>query len=1239
MGACTSSPPPQRGKLTAEQRALQIQMVLDQQAEEERIKMDLINRERLNLRSKALPMIRKLNTCEEIQFLDVSEHDEDEFREVIKNRSRSNSDSCWSESNGSDYDANNSSDIHSNKEKYLQHMQDHFDKDENDSIAALRANKRMQRKRAKLEAESESKWMIFRDLDAFDEADMVKVAKFMDKLFKVKGKLEAGSTREDALSALGALENKGTTEEARRLLGAPNTPTSSSSLNSPGGNNKSNNNNSNIINSDGSGSGSGSGSGELPVSPVNSDAITMLRSDSDITIHHTGQIAASRSQSASFLGSMVTPTKDNNSDNYNDNDNDDDDGRNVNVNDCMGVGVDDLPMPIPVPIRRVSTDAISGSAIALQVLPPVSPLASPLSAPGKSLPLQQSPGRTRDGSDSFGDENGLISLKRENSMDLLRSGQVVIAGMGSRTSTHQNSPKINSSNTKPNKSSPKSSPKVVSTPKVYSNANTPKANDGSGSGNGNGNGNGNSNGNSNSNSSSSPSIIGSDTKHSDVIHREINKDFQLQNFRIPSGFVTPLVSKAIVDVFKQGGKLSKDSVHKLLRLCYRQFQLLPNTTKITINEKDRIAVVGDIHGQLADLLYILDQSGLPSKNNHYIFNGDFVDRGPYGVEVMCILMALYLSNPGQVTLNRGNHEDFAICCAYGFQAECCSKYDEVTFGMFVEVFNHLPLFAIVNERIFVLHGGLFHTPDVKLAELDLIKRTEFSLKDLPDGGDGTGSIPRSQKEDYLKQLQRDALWSDPSLSKGLSVSARGAGVMFGPDIARSFCETNNISLIVRSHECCRNGFDLPFINSENENDRGALCTIFSASNYGGGGNSAAYMVFSPHNNQEKELNNITTETDTGNTENEENTEIADKENSEKEVSEMTPMASVSTQRKEIRKEKAGHKKTDVTIIPRTDLQYEVNYFHIDDKEHESAWIRSSESISSAGASEYDSDSDSETGSSHLSLTRDLSLHQLILRKRQLLLKSFVIADPMQTGYILKETWADVMQKVLLLHIDWTKMFTALVDEDCIAYLTHDRGNRIDRTAVEGTTGFVAYEKFLENFSLTIAASTADGQEPRLESLAHKSNGNDNSNGDINGNSVGANNTKRNVTGQLVDSLYAHHNELSAIFSFFDLKKDQVISREEFKAGCRIIRKIQIEEELGETTTNSDNTTSTNIDENGQQIPVKTAEELEAEILQEVDAECDMLMDIMNLNGSGYIDINEFFEMFRVSDVMAKKNGI
>ena len=52
-------------------------------------------------------------------------------------------------------------------------------------------------------------------------------------------------------------------------------------------------------------------------------------------------------------------------------------------------------------------------------------------------------------------------------------------------------------------------------------------------------------------------------------------------------------------------------------------------------------------GQLDDLLLILDKEGLPSISHKIVFNGDFVDRGDKGVEIMCILLVLYLAMPGK----------------------------------------------------------------------------------------------------------------------------------------------------------------------------------------------------------------------------------------------------------------------------------------------------------------------------------------------------------------------------------------------------------------------------------------------------------------------------------------------------------------------------------------------------------------------------------------------------------------
>lgn len=71
----------------------------------------------------------------------------------------------------------------------------------------------------------------------------------------------------------------------------------------------------------------------------------------------------------------------------------------------------------------------------------------------------------------------------------------------------------------------------------------------------------------------------------------------------------------------------------------------------------RITVVGDIHGQYFDFVHMIEQvTGKPSPQNPILFNGDFVDRGPWSVEVLLCLYAFKLQYPTAVHFNRGNHE-------------------------------------------------------------------------------------------------------------------------------------------------------------------------------------------------------------------------------------------------------------------------------------------------------------------------------------------------------------------------------------------------------------------------------------------------------------------------------------------------------------------------------------------------------------------------------------------------------
>lgn len=70
----------------------------------------------------------------------------------------------------------------------------------------------------------------------------------------------------------------------------------------------------------------------------------------------------------------------------------------------------------------------------------------------------------------------------------------------------------------------------------------------------------------------------------------------LRNFDLPPGFITPVVAEQVFNVYQKGGSLSLNSVHKLLRLAYRQLKALLNTTRVVVGPSDKLTVVGDIHG-------------------------------------------------------------------------------------------------------------------------------------------------------------------------------------------------------------------------------------------------------------------------------------------------------------------------------------------------------------------------------------------------------------------------------------------------------------------------------------------------------------------------------------------------------------------------------------------------------------------------------------------------------------------
>ena len=276
--------------------------------------------------------------------------------------------------------------------------------------------------------------------------------------------------------------------------------------------------------------------------------------------------------------------------------------------------------------------------------------------------------------------------------------------------------------------------------------------------------------------------------------------------------VDPIIEKLLSVRGNKPGKqvdLKEDEIKFLIE---KSSQIIKEQ-KMLVELEAPLHVCGDIHGQYYDLLRIFEHCGYPGDYN-YLFLGDYVDRGKQSLETVCLLLCYKIKYPTKVTLLRGNHESSVTNRIYGFYDECKRRCNVRIWRSFTDLFNFLPVAALIDEKILCMHGGL--SPELKnLQNIENISRPT----DIPDSG-----------------LLCDLLWSDPDKEVlEYDENDRGVSVIFGEKVVEDFNKKNDLDLIIRAHQVVDDGYEF-FAKRQ-------LITIFSAPNYCGEfDNSAGIMI-------------------------------------------------------------------------------------------------------------------------------------------------------------------------------------------------------------------------------------------------------------------------------------------------------------------------------------------------------------------------------------------------------------
>lgn len=218
--------------------------------------------------------------------------------------------------------------------------------------------------------------------------------------------------------------------------------------------------------------------------------------------------------------------------------------------------------------------------------------------------------------------------------------------------------------------------------------------------------------------------------------------------------------------------------------------------KVIIDDtNNNIFIIGDLHSSMHSLVDIMNElrdrnffvnDTFQIKSNCYIFFlGDMIDRGPYGIEILCFVFMLKLENRNNVYIINGNHEDADIYYRYGFLDEMDEQFD---FSNIKEIKNLLYSFPSVIYLKFgtkwyhLCHGAI---PDPSLdkendIQLFLNDESKFML------------IENYNPYNTLK-------WGDLKVTDGYFNPGNGRP-QFGTDQIKNYCDYLGISSLITGHQ-------------------------------------------------------------------------------------------------------------------------------------------------------------------------------------------------------------------------------------------------------------------------------------------------------------------------------------------------------------------------------------------------------------------------------------------------------